>query len=345
MTAFGTKIFKSLDKEFIQKFFRSKQKLFFPLEKGTITGLEIKKTSPVWAKKTCLARYKIFFSGGGSKIVRGTAKVDGSKKWSYKIMKHLYENGFDKGAFIVPRPLCYIGKIGLFIYEESPGEPLASIIEKNQYTLKLSNDLVEFLFKIHSLKARGFKKPALIFDTSDYLKIYKKIKKIFPKIAPAFPLKKLHLIEVSEDKSSFIHGDFYTGNLVIDGNKIALIDFDKTGFGPILYDLASFCYCFEFPQSIWPLNLPESKVKKYQNDFLEKYAEMANYNLIEMKGALNKYMAKVYLNGLNYYADLDYKSWNLLAKKEKKAYFAQITALAKKADLYLQKYKNFVRGN
>lgn len=258
-------------------------------------------------------------------------------------MKHLYENGFNKGAFIVPRPLCYIEKIGLFIYEENPGEPLASIIEKNRYTLKLSNDLVEFLFKIHSLMARGFKKPALIFDTSDYLKSYKKIKKIFPKIAAAFPLKKLHLIKTSQDKSSFVHGDFYSGNLVIDGKKITLIDFDKTGFGPILYDLASFCYCFEFPKSIWPLGLPESKVKKYQNDFLEKYAEMGNYNPVEMKGALNKYMAKVYLNGLNYYTGLAYEGWNLLTKKEKEAYLTKITELLEGANLYLKKYEDFIR--
>ncbi|GEM_PF-1753967 len=336
-------IFKILEKEYIQKLFEEKKNFYFPSFKNKkISKIEIERTSPDWAQRTCLARYKIFFSDGSFKIIRGTTKVDGSKKWSYKIMKHLYESGFSKGRFLVPRPLDYVEETGLFIYEEAQGEPLSLILEKNQYSPKFSQEIAKFLFKIHSLKNIKFKKKALIFDLEDYLKTYKRIKKIFPRLVNFFPLKKIHLIQRLEEESSFIHADFYTGNLIIQENKIILIDFDKMGFGPILYDLASFCSCFEFPKSIWPVSLAKEDIKKYQHVFLKSYTEMVGWNLLKLKYILNKYLAKVFLNALNYYTGLAHEGWPVLRKEEKKAYFIRIRGLLEKINQYLKKYESFI---
>lgn len=330
-------ILNLLDKKFIQELFCRKKKLFFPSAKGEISDIKIEKLSPDWAKRTCLVRYKIFFSDNSSKIIRGTAKIDGSKKRSYKIMSYLYENGFSESRFKVPRPLDYIDEIGLFIYEEAPGEPLSSIIDRNQYSLKFSQDIAEFLFKIHSIKNIKPKKKALIFNQEDYLRTYKRIRKIFPQFAEFFPLQKIHFLQELEGESSFIHGDFYTGNLIINGNKIILIDFDKAGQGPILYDLASFCYCFEFPRSIWPLSLSKANINKYQHNFLKSYAKMAGWDLSILKLRLNKYMAKVFLNALNYYTGLAEEGWSVLTEKEKRVYFIQIRDLLKKVNQYFKK--------
>lgn len=337
-------IFKILEKKYIQNLFEKKKKFFFPFKKGKISEVKIEKTSPNWAKRTCLVRYKIFFSDGSFKTIRGTAKVDGSRKWSYKIMNHLYENGFSKGRFLVPKPLAYIDNNGLFIYEEAQGKPLSLIIDKNQYSPKLSKDIAKLLFKIHSLKSIRFKKKALIFTTKDYLKTYKRIKKIFPRVANFFPLEKIHLVQKLEEESSSIHGDFYTGNLIINGNKIILIDFDKAGQGPILYDLASFCYCFEFPKSIWPIPLSQADVNKYQDIFLKSYAEMAGWDLSWLKGILNKYLAKVSLNALNYYTGLAYEGRFVLTEKEKKTYLIQIKDLLGKINHYLKKYESSIHS-
>ena len=67
-------------------------------------------------------------------------------------------------------------------------------------------------------------------------------------------------------RNPFNPWDFFDTN----GDKIILIDFDKAGQGPILYDLASFCYCFEFPKSIWSLPLPAADINKYQHNFLNR---------------------------------------------------------------------------
>lgn len=330
-------IFKALNKKFIQELFCQERKLFFPSAKGEISNIEIEKLSPDWAKRTCLARYKVFFSDNSLKIIRGTAKIDGSKRRSYKMMSYLYENGFSEARFKVPRPLDYIDELGLFIYEEAPGEPLSSIIDKNQYSLKFSKDIAEFLFKIHSIKDIKSKKKALIFGQEDYLGTYKRIKKIFPQFAESFPLQKIHFLQELEGEFSLIHGDFYTGNLIINGNEIILIDFDKAGQGPILYDLASFCYCFEFPKSIWPLPLSKADINKYQHIFLKSYAKMAGWDLSALKLRLNKYMAKVFLNALNYYTGLAYEGWSILTKKEKKLYSIQIKDLLEKTNKYFKK--------
>ena len=337
----SSKIFKALEKNFVKKLFEKKSSDYFP-QSNPIKNIGIERISPDWAERTCLARYKILFSDGSLKIIRGTAKVDGSKKWSYKIMKHLYENGFSKGEFQVPRPLDYIDKIGLFLYEEAIGKPFSLILQRNQYSPKFSKDIARFLFKIHSLKNIKFKKKALIFTLKDYFKTHRRIKRLFPQAAKLFPLKKIHLVQEIKEKFSFIHGDFYTGNLITRENKIILIDFDKTGQGPILYDLASFCACFEFPKSIWPLRLSRVKANKYQDAFLKSYAEMTKWDLSWLKGILNKHLAKVFFNSLNYYTGLAYEGWSVFTKKEKEVYHIQIRDLLEKINQYLKKYENFV---
>lgn len=335
------RIFKALDKNFVNQLFEKKCSDYFP-QSNPIEKIEIERISPDWAQRTCLARYRIFFPDGSLKIIRGTAEVDGSKKWSYKIMKYLYENGFNKGKFQVPRPLDYIDKTGLFLYEEARGEPFSLILEKNQYSPKFSEDIAKFLFKIHSLKNIKFKKKALIFSLKDYLKTYRRIKRLFPQVAKLFPLKKVHLVQEIKEEFSFIHGDFYTANLITRGNKIILIDLDKTGQGPILYDLASFCSCFEFPKSIWPLRLPRANINKYQDTFLKSYTEMTSWDLSWLKGILNKYLAKVFLNSLNYYTGLAYEGWPVLTKKEKEVYRIQIRDLLEKINQYLKKYESSI---
>ena len=337
----SSKIFKALEKNFVKQLFEKKSSDYFT-QSSPIKNIEIERISPYWAERTCLARYKILFSDGSLKIIRGTAKVDGSKKWSYKIMKYLYENGFSGGKFQVPRPLDYIDKTGLFLYEEAIGKPFSLIIQKNQYSPKFSKDIAKFLFKMHSLKNIKFKKKALIFALKDYLKTYRRIKRLFPQAAKLFPLKRIRLVQELKEDFSFIHGDFYTGNLITKGNKIILIDFDKTGQGPILYDLASFCACFEFPKSIWPLRLSQVKTNKYQDTFLKSYAEMTKWDLSWLKGVLNKYLAKVFLNSLNYYTGLAYEGWSVFTKKEKEVYHIQIRDLLEKINQYLKKYESFI---
>ena len=72
-------IFRALESTFIQKLFRKKKKLFFPSVKGEISDISIERISPLWAKSTCLVRYKILFNNENQKIFRGTAKTSKSR--------------------------------------------------------------------------------------------------------------------------------------------------------------------------------------------------------------------------------------------------------------------------
>ena len=49
-----------------------------------------------------------------------------------------------------------------------------------------------------------------------------------------------HFAQLSRDKSSFglIHADFHSGNYLLDGAQVHIIDFDRCGFGFYLFDLA-----------------------------------------------------------------------------------------------------------
>ncbi len=47
------------------------------------------------------------------------------------------------------------------------------------------------------------------------------------------------VFEESNIPSSLIHADLHPGNMVWRGEKVAMIDFDRCGFGPVAYDIAT----------------------------------------------------------------------------------------------------------
>ena len=98
------KIEKILNEDYVHKIFEEKKDSYFPSHKKRgISDIVIKRISPEWMEKSCLARYKITFSDSSQKIVRATAHIDDSKAHVYKIMRKLYFDGFDKRKFQIPQ--------------------------------------------------------------------------------------------------------------------------------------------------------------------------------------------------------------------------------------------------
>lgn len=322
---------KILKESYIRKIFEQRKGIYFPSFKNKkISKIEIEKTSPAWAQRTCLVRYKIFFSDDSFKIIRGTAKVNGSKKWSYKIMKFLYENGFGKGKFQVPKPLDYIDEIGLFIYEDEPGLPFSLILETGDLS-QINNGLKNialWLRKLHSFKNQNFKK-AVFPKKAGYLKVFEKIKKFLPKLKNDLnSLPELSFIDQDWKENKYlIHNDFYPSNIVISKNKIYGIDFDRAGQGPYLMDLASIYASLEFPKKVWPLNLSEVQIKKLQDTFLKKYCQLNSLDVKKTKKELNKFLIKVFLDRIYFSALFLFDGWNEMDQKTKIHIVSQMKTL------------------
>lgn len=331
------KIEKILEKTYIEKIFKKKKNLYFPsLKNKEITRVEIERVSQVWAKQTCLARYKIFFSNSTQKFVRATAKIDGSKREVYRIMNYLYQNGFGKGKFQIPRPLDYIEEIGALFYEETEGILLSLIFEKNKISIKIFEDITGLISKLHSFNGTKVKRKAVVLNLSHYKRIFREIRKLMPQVSDYITREEeIRFIEKLNKEKTFIHGDFYPGNILINKNRIILIDSDRAGVGPRLLDIATLYVSLEFPQSVWPLKLSQKQRKLAQEVFLKEYCRLNNFNLQSTKEKLNKFIVKAFLDQIYFLADFISDGWREVDLKTKAEFAIKIKDLFLKVREYL----------
>jgi Ser/Thr protein kinase RdoA (MazF antagonist) len=96
---------------------------------------------------------------------------------------------------------------------------------------------------------------------------------------------------VKDNVSGFCHGDFHIGNMIMNNNKIILIDFDACGIAHPIYDIATLCDETDY------FNLSDRyfengiiKTKENVDEFLHGYNRYYNLNKNEIR-ALYDYIA------------------------------------------------------
>lgn len=323
------KVFKILDKSYIQKLFETKKGLYFPsLKNKKILTITIKKKSPDWVKEACLAKYQITFSNSIKKIVWATAKIEESKKKAFEILNYLYKKGFNKGTFQVPRPLDYISDLNSLFYEEVKGKSLQLILEKKKLPPRVFEKLAEFLFRLHSLKLKKFK--VTILRLKDYKECFSELKKIIPSYQKLFPpFEKINFLKKLEKGNHFLHGDFYPSNIIVDKKNISLIDFDKSGRGNFLNDLLSFYFWFELPK-IKPLKMTWKEIEECRVRFLKKYCQLARLDFKKIKNELEKFKSKIFLNCLHYVTFRAVRGWKKIDPSLKNEFKRSLKTLLEK---------------
>lgn len=327
-------ITKILENSFAKTLFKQKRGIYFPsLKNEKISNIEISRIDPDWAKKTCLVRYKIFFNKKNLRIIRGSAKIGKGKKEAWEIMNYLYYRGFDKGNSRIAKPIDFIKRFNLLLYEEAPGSPFSQILEKSdipKITQQFKN-IAKWLAKLHSLPLpkKTILRETIFLDTKDYLQIFNKIKKFMPELKNyLIPIGKIKLInKIWMEPKSLIHNDFYPGNIIVKSKCIYSIDFDRSRIGPPLMDVAALYGCLEFPKEVWKLNFSKREIKYLQKTFLETYCNLLSLNYEGTKIKLKDFLTKVYLNQITYYAALAFEGWPFLTKAAKKGFISKIKSL------------------
>ena len=334
-------IFKALEKKFLQKLFQEKSSIYFPsLQNKKIQNIEIERISPIWAKESCLSKYKIFFEKEKIRIIRGTAKKNRSKKEVWKIMNYLYHQGFKENGLAIARPIDFLEKINLLLYREVPGRPFSSIIEKGNYSQIEKNlkKIARWLIKLHKLRFQENKfKKAPFLGLKGYLKIFKKIKKFMPDLKDDLnSLPSLSFVEqIWQKKKILIHNDFYPGNIIVDQNVIYGVDFDRAGLGPPLMDIATICGSLEFPREIWELNLSKKEISDLQEIFFQTYCQLRKISYQKNKKLLQLFLAKIFLDQIHYYSAFAIRGWNFVDKETQRGFSFKIKSLILKVKKYL----------
>ncbi|MCD6270263.1 phosphotransferase [bacterium] len=331
-------IFKSIDEAFVKDIFEQKSNFYFPdIKSQDIKKIKIKKISPDWAKESCLVKYKIFFNSGDIRVIRGSAKQNESRKPVFLVMQYLWQRRFNKSKYLIAKPLDFIDKANLLLYQEAQGKPFASIIQEgNFYQAKLSlQKIAKWIAKLHSLRPKNQKiRKAVFLGENAYKKMLKEIPILMPSLKQ--DLKKIpslsFLKKIWQTSSIIIHDDFYPGNIIVNKNTISVIDFDRAGFGPALMDIATLYGAFEFPAEAWKIPFKKEETTELQNTFLNAYCIQRKLNKNKTLEKLHLFLVKIFLDQIHYYFYFAKKGWKFMNNDARTGFTKKIRSLILKIE-------------
>jgi|GEM_PF-1903464 len=174
--------------------------------------------------------------GGQTYIFRGNASEKDSRSRSSLIINALNDINFVDNHFFIPQNVVYIEDYNLIIYKQIEGE----IFYKN---LNIEPNLLEekvklcaqWLSKLHSSKISLNLPPYnFTFERNHLLQD-------FPEIAQKLDQTVNEAKEnLKSDQKVIIHGDFQPNNIIFEGQRIAVIDFNDAAYDSPMIDVAGF---------------------------------------------------------------------------------------------------------
>ena len=159
------------------------------------------------------------------------------------------ENGAFDEFFAPPRKLYY--KKGLVIREKTPGEILKphecsdeTLVRLAQILLLFKKAPVSEKLKGHALGFSGMKRWAArqLSEAEAAFTPFRGSEKAFADFSKV--LSQDWRGRFGRLSKGFVHGDFQPANILLQGDKISLIDFDRGGYFYPLFDVASYAIQF-----------------------------------------------------------------------------------------------------
>jgi len=241
-----------VDQKTMEAFFNSHLNLFKGAQK--LIDLKIFQHDPslVISHEVTLVKYQLQLDYGASDIktivLRGSSDPKEKRLKSYKILKALWDTGFNEGHFVVPKPLGYFPEDKILLYENYPALSLMQRFEsgQNHFIEKIQSSL-EWLATFH--ENQNFPVPEIPADPKqtqeDEQHLTAALCEKFPRQAERIK-SVVEAVAIAEksllDPSKFIlvHGDFQPNNILIGDGQIAVIDFNDALIYDELFDIEYF---------------------------------------------------------------------------------------------------------
>jgi aminoglycoside phosphotransferase (APT) family kinase protein len=146
------------------------------------------------------------------------------------------------GRLSLPRPVGYLSSLGLVLQESVDGERLSNLMAATsvQDNLRLTATAIADL---HAISAPLSVRRSAAGDARAVQRLANSLATICPQLAG--PIGRLRddlaaEIEARATISGLIHGDFHPGNVLVDGDRVTLIDLDNIGYGDPAADIGRF---------------------------------------------------------------------------------------------------------
>lgn len=177
---------------------------------------------------------------------RDTTKSVGKAACEFRTLQLLSDSGFGcKGRFRIPRPIHLSLDQELILQEKASGVVFEALLKHgDRLTCEAATSAGAWLAKLHGM-------PITPDGTCSYerhlsaVQLYvRELLAVSPCLAPELALLETRICEgisgFQDVPLSLIHGDYHPQHIYVAGNRITVIDFDRSRFSDPAEDLGSF---------------------------------------------------------------------------------------------------------
>jgi aminoglycoside phosphotransferase (APT) family kinase protein len=200
--------------------------------------------------RRCLIEYDLAVErvGGGTQLmtVVGKARARGLDKGTYGTFAALWRAGFDdrsRDGISVPRPVGMVPEFQMWLHGKVPGTSATELLQ-GPGGVELSGRIAEAIHKLH----RAGLRPASRHTMADELRILHERLPLVASWRPEWEKRIQRLLascdalgaETPALRPVGIHRDFYADQVIVDGSRLYLLDFDLYCQGNPALDVGNF---------------------------------------------------------------------------------------------------------
>lgn len=196
--------------------------------------------------KRCLVEYDVGTPRGGERLtVIGKVRARGVDRKSHAVQKALWEAGFDEGSrFAVPCPLGEVPALHMWLQKKEPGTVATEMLAEPDGA-RLAAGIAEFSHELHT---RGVAPRHPPHTMEDELRILHERLPLVSEVEPRWRGRVDRILAacrrlggaLPEPEKVPIHRDFYADQILVDEDRLVLLDFDLYCEGDPGLDIGNF---------------------------------------------------------------------------------------------------------
>jgi hypothetical protein len=209
---------------------------------GVLTRIEVKRHKP---GRRCLIEYQ-FLTSNGTVALLGKVRAKGADHRTFKVVRGLRDAGFDETSedgISIPAPISIIPEFHMWLQVRAPGQPATALIGEAGQDI-LARRIAEAAHKLHRTQVPTDRAHSLI----DELNILHDRLNMVAAAKPEWHGRLQQLLgNCSRLAEQFppldhagIHRDFYADHVIVDRDRIWLVDFDLYCRGHAALDIGNF---------------------------------------------------------------------------------------------------------
>ena len=194
---------------------------------------------------------------------------------TYQLLRELWDKAGAGGAgFTVGRPIAYVSGLRTLIQEEAPGTSLQYILHREEEVTPAVRKAARALAVLHLDDVVVPQHRRLQDEVARLERAGKLLRSACPHLGPAIEeILGAVVAGLEEVPPAPTHGDLKPDHILLDGDSVALIDFDKCAVADPILDVAAFLFPLASASSRSSHDLPRAVTRAFVEEYFAHVPE------------------------------------------------------------------------